>query len=102
MPRIYLSSTYADLKDHRAAAYHALRQLGHDVKAMEDYVAADERPVQQCLRDVADCDLYVGILAWRYGYVPVDDNPDHKSITELEYDKAGQCHRPRLLFVLDP
>ena len=41
MARICVSSTYGDLKDHREHVYRALRQLSHDVIAMEDYVAAD-------------------------------------------------------------
>jgi hypothetical protein len=101
MARIYLSSTYADLQEHRAAVYHALRRLRHDVVAMEDYVAADRRPVDKCLRDIAECDIYVGIIALRYGYVPTDDNPDRKSITELEFRHATRLGRPRLLFLLD-
>jgi Domain of unknown function (DUF4062) len=34
MARIYVSSTYDDLKEHREQIYRALRQLGHDVAAM--------------------------------------------------------------------
>ena len=66
MATIYLSSTDEDLKDHREAVYDALRRLRHDVRAMEHYVATDQRPVDKCLADVAACDIYVGILAWRY------------------------------------
>jgi hypothetical protein len=29
---------------------------------MEAYTAADERPVVTCLRDVADLDIYIGII----------------------------------------
>ena len=101
MANIYISSTYEDLKDHREAVYRALRRLGHDVQAMEDYVAADQRPVDKCLADVAACDLYVGILAWRYGYVPPDGNPDGRSITELEYREAERLRTPRLIFMVD-
>ena len=101
MATIYLSSTYADLKDHREVVYRALRRLGHDVRAMEDYVAADERPLVKCLADVAACDIYVGILAWRYGFVPREDNPDGRSITELEYRRAGETGKPRLIFLLE-
>jgi hypothetical protein len=36
MARIYISSTYDDLKGHREQVYRALRELGHDVIAMED------------------------------------------------------------------
>jgi Domain of unknown function (DUF4062) len=83
--KIYLSSTYNDLKACREAVYHALRQMRHDVIAMEDYVATDQRPTEKCLADVAASDLYIGIYAWRYGYIPPKKKPDHKSITELEY-----------------
>ena len=62
--------------------------MRHDVIAMEDYVATDQRPIEKCLADVATSDLYIGIFAWRYGYIPPEKNPDHKSITELEYRKA--------------
>ena len=101
MARIYLSATYGDLKEHREQAYRALRQLGHDVIAMEDYVATDERPLAKCLDDVAACDLYVGIVAHRYGYIPDHDNPDGRSITELEYRHAQALGIPRLVFLLD-
>ncbi len=100
MAKIYISSTYNDLKDYREAVYHTLRQMGHDVIAMEDYVATDQRPVDKCLADVAACDLYVGIFAWRYGYQPPHDNPAYKSITELEYRRARTTGKTCLLFLL--
>jgi tetratricopeptide (TPR) repeat protein len=101
--RIYVSSTYGDLKDHREHVYRALRQLGHNVIAMEDYVAADQRPLDRCLADVAASDLYVGVFAYRYGYIPQEEgNPDRRSITELEYRHAQAKGRPCLVFLLDP
>lgn len=81
--------------------HQALRQAGHDVVAMEDYIATDRRPLDTCLADVSSCDLYVGIVAYRYGFQPPDqDNPEPRSITELEYERAGHKGVPRLLFVL--
>jgi tetratricopeptide (TPR) repeat protein len=99
--KIYLSSTYSDLKTCREAVYHALRQMRHDVIAMEDYVATDQRPTEKCLTDVATSDLYIGLFAWRYGYTPSERNSEHKSITELEYRKAFQEGKPRLIFLLN-
>jgi hypothetical protein len=101
LARIYVSATYGDLKEHREKVYRVLRQLGHDVVAMEDYVATDQRPLAKCLADVAACDLYVGIFAHRYGYVPEHDNPEGRSITELEYRHAGALGIPCLRFLLD-
>ncbi|NET08519.1 MAG: DUF4062 domain-containing protein [Merismopedia sp. SIO2A8] len=102
MARIYISSTYSDLKEHREQVYHTLRQMGHDVVAMEDYVATSQHsPLEKCLADVDKCDLYLGIFAWRYGYIPDDGNPQHKSITELEYRQASGRGKPCLVFLLD-
>jgi hypothetical protein len=97
---VYISSTYTDLKDYREAVARTLRKMRHEVVGMEDYVAADERPLEKCLRDVAAADAYVGIFAWRYGFVPDDDNPNHKSITELEYRCAQANKLPCLIFLL--
>ena len=102
MTSIYLSSTYEDLKDYRSAVVQALRQAGYEVKAMEDYVAADKRPVDKCLSDVAEADIYVGVFAFRYGYVPPPEhgNPDALSITELEFRHADKLNKPCLTFAV--
>jgi hypothetical protein len=100
LAKIYLSSTYSDLIEHRKAVYDELRRLRHDVIAMEDYVATDQRPLDKCLADVTSCDLYIGLFAWRYGYIPVVDNPAGRSITELEYRKACSTGKSCLIFLL--
>ena len=97
----YLSSTYQDLKAHREAVYGVLTKMKFRVTAMEDYVARDNRMVEQVLQDVAACDIYVGVFAWRYGYIPPDGNPEGLSVTELEYREAEKKRKPRLLFLLD-
>jgi hypothetical protein len=104
MATIYLSSTFVDLQECRQRVYRALARLRHTVRAMEDYVARDDRPIDACLKDVAECDLYVGLFAHRYGYV-VDDparNPGRLSITELELRKAQELGKKCLVFLLDP
>ena len=104
MARVYVSSTYKDLADVRQQVAKALRMFGHQVIAMEDYVAQDARPLGVCLRDVASCHIYVGIVAFRYGFIPADqpagNNPDGLSITELEMAHAATLGIPRLIFVL--
>jgi Domain of unknown function (DUF4062) len=89
MTKVYISSTYKDLVQYRAAVAHALRRIGHNVVRMEEYVARDQRTRATCEADVAACDIYVGIFAWRYGHIPEDDNEARRSITELEYRKAS-------------
>lgn len=85
---VYISSTYEDLKEHREAVHRVLAKMRYSVRVMEDYVATDNRMVDQVLRDVVECDIYFGVFAWRYGYVPPDGNPKGISATELEYRKA--------------
>jgi tetratricopeptide (TPR) repeat protein len=100
MAKIYVSSTFSDLKECRAAVYTALRKMNHDVIAMEDYVATHRRPLAKCLDDVETCEIYVGIFAWRYGFIPATDNANGRGITELEYRHALKTGKECLLFLL--
>jgi Domain of unknown function (DUF4062) len=116
--RIYVSATYRDLARHRQAVSTVLRRMGHQVIGMEEYVAEGTRPLNRCLMDVAGCDAYVGILAWRYGYVPTSAGVDdfalpagtalgETSITEFEFrravdDQKENSRKTVLMFLLDP
>ncbi len=97
MTRAYLSSTSSDLRECRAAVRLALERQSVDLLGMEGYVATDARPLEKCLADVARCDLYIGVFAWRYGFIPPGQT---KSITELEYREAERRGIPRLIFLL--
>lgn len=123
--RIFVSSTFEDLREHRAAAIRVLRQLGHEVLAMEDLVAASSTPLVKVIEMVDRSDAYVGIFAWRYGHVPKpgDDQdmsppmPDPPapmtipivqgarygttSITHYEFLRAKERGIPILAFLLD-
>jgi hypothetical protein len=105
--RVYVSSTYEDLHEHRNAVARVLRQLGHEVAAMEEYVAEGTRPLAKVLEDVAASDVYVGLFAWRYGYVPAtgpavgDAVPGESSITEYEYRQALASGKPVVIFLLN-
>src|SRR5206468_8100335 len=105
MSRVYISPTYDDLKECRTAVAEGLRRLGHVPVEMEDYVAEGSRPLAKCIKDVAESEVYVGIFAWRYGYVPDEPaNPKKLSITELELETAiRELGKERcLIFLLDP
>lgn len=98
MYQVYISSTYQDLQDIREIAAKAVRHLQCRAVAMEDYLASDERPLDRCLADVRASNVYVGLFAWRYGFIP----PSHdRSITQLEYEEAGRVGIPRLIFLVD-
>jgi|GEM_PF-6715517 len=101
MPAVYVSSTFKDLHEHRRVAINTLDRLGYSTRAMESYFASDERPLDLCLADVARCDLYIGIFARRYGTIPAEGNPEHRSITECEFREAVRLGIPCLLFLSD-
>jgi uncharacterized protein DUF4062 len=102
--KVYISSTYQDLVDYRAAVDRTLRRMGHDVIGMEQYIAEGSKPVERCKADVRAADAYVIIVAWRHGYVPgLTASPaDKRSITEIELDEAKANGKPILAFLLDP
>lgn len=94
----YLSSTKTDLESHRDRALSVIQSCGMDVRAMEFYTATSDRPREFCVDDVAGCDLYIGLFAFRYGYTPPGEL---LSITEQEYRQACQSDIPALIFLAD-
>jgi Domain of unknown function (DUF4062) len=95
--RVMLSSTYLDLVEHRLAATDALERLGHQVGRMEVFGARPLEPTQACLQEIDDSDIFVGIYAHRYGYVPAGAA---QSITEQEFHRAFEQRKPLLCFVV--
>ncbi|WP_433056219.1 HEAT repeat domain-containing protein [Dactylosporangium sp. CS-033363] len=97
MTKAYISATQKDLLDCRGVVHAALRRLGIDDVAMEAYVAEGRPPLERCLADVAACDIYIGLFAWRYGFRPPGQA---KSITELEYREAVRLGKACYIFLL--
>jgi hypothetical protein len=97
--RVFLSSTFADLAAHRQAVQAAMRKLGVADVSMENFGAREERPADECLRLVREeSDLFVGIYAHRYGFVPEGHDA---SMSELEYRAAGEAALPRFIYIVD-
>jgi hypothetical protein len=96
--RVYVSSTYKDLVDLRARVVAAIGKLPafHAVN-MENYAASTSTPLEKCLRDVRECDIYVGIIGWRAGFVP---EGQQLPITQLEYRAALDAGMPCLFLLL--
>ena len=101
MSKIYISSTFSDLQEYRVKVIETLRQLGHYVLSMEDYVAEDKLPLQKCFEGIEQCDIYIGIFGWRYGFIPTVSNPKKLSIAEREYRHAQEKNVTSLIFLLD-
>lgn len=95
--KAFLSSTYIDLVEYRRAVVDALDRLRVQVGRMEIFGALPKEPIAACLDEVADCDLFIGVYAHRYGHVPAGTQT---SITELELRHARRLGKPVFCFVV--
>lgn len=96
-----ISSTARDLPLHRKQVEEACHRMGvFAEKMMENLTAEDANAVEVSLRLVDEADVYIGIFAYRYGFVPDYDNPDGISIAEMEYNRAVELGIPRLIFFM--
>src|SRR5882724_6192629 len=98
-----LSSTFRDLKQHRAAIIAAMNGLQLTPLAQEfDAALSDSDLIKASLDKVEAADVYVGLIGSRYGQRPEcrDRNADRLSLTELEYRRAVERGLPRLMFIM--
>ncbi len=96
---VFISSTFLDNQERRKLVEDAVQRAAHmQPVGMERFTASAQPTVEECERFARDCDIYLGIIARRYGWIP-----DGKtlSITELEYDAAKLAGRPCLMFEID-
>lgn len=96
---VFISSTSRDLTEYREAVDRAIRRLELRPINMDDFGSQPGGASGVSLREVAKADMFVGIVARRYGYVP---HESASSITEQEYDEAVRRKVPRLMYLLDP
>lgn len=93
---VMISSTARDLPEHREQTRLGCHRAGFaSDQMMENLTAVDDDAVGVSLKMVEEADIYVGIFAHRYGYVPKGSTI---SITEMEYNKAVELEKPRLIF----
>ena len=86
------------MQDYRRKVQEALTQLETIVRGMEQFGSKPGSPVDECLRVVGSCMVYVGIFGMRYGSIP--DGHD-LSMTHLEYNEAQRLNLPSLIYLLD-
>jgi hypothetical protein len=85
--QVFLSSTYADLREERRKVIQTLMEMDCIPAGMELFPAADEEQWEFIKHVINDCDYYVLIIGGRYGSL----TPDGISYTEREFDYA--CSR---------
>ena len=99
MKRIFLSSTSHDLFEYRQFVYDIIEGLdNYHCLRMENFGARDSSPQVFDAEKVAECDLFIAIIGYRYGSSP---SGKEKSYTELEFETALAQNKPILVFHLE-
>ncbi len=96
--KVFISSTYVDLIKYRKCAVEVVNRHQCTPLAMELFMAQPEEPKIACANEIQECDIFVGIYAHRYGWVPQGSD---KSITRLEYELALELRKDCLCFVVN-
>ncbi len=97
--KIFVSSTYIDLVAYRNAVERAINLLEQQFVGMEYFGALSDEPKHAALDKVAQCEVFVGIYAHRYGFIP---DGDRKSITEQEFDRAQNLGKTIFCYRVKP
>nr|WP_240360016.1 DUF4062 domain-containing protein [Pyxidicoccus caerfyrddinensis] len=96
--RVFISSTYSDLREYREAVVSTLRRFALELVSLEDLGAADQTPLEASFDAIETSDIVVVLVAWRLGYVPPESR---KSLVEREYEKSIEAGKPTFCFLLD-
>jgi hypothetical protein len=87
--QVFVSSTYADLKEEQQKVIQAVIEMNCIPAGMELFPASDEEQFQFIKRVIDDCDYYLLIVGGRYG----STTEEGISYTEKEYDYAVSIGR---------
>ena len=93
----FISSTVHDLSSHRKEVMDACLRQGIFPMMMEHLPASDADAISVSRKMVDQADIYLGVFAHQYGFVPAGQNI---SVTEAEYDRAVERGIPRLIFIM--
>lgn len=93
--QVFLSSTFADLKDERKEVLSALQKAGYFVAGMELFPSDDDESWEVIKRVIDQSDYYVLVVGGRYGSI----GSCGKSFTEMEHEYARKKGLPILPFL---
>ena len=93
--RIFVSSTFEDLREERAEVQNALLKLNCFPVGMEIFPSASEESWEFIKHQIEESHFYVVIVAGRYGSLA----PDGMGFTEKEYDYALKLGKPSIGFL---
>jgi len=96
--KIFVSSTYLDLKKYRVEVRKAIEESGNEFVGMETFQSHTHEPTEFCPERVEECNAFVLLVAYRYGNIPEGEKI---SITDLEYEHALKKKIPVRIYLTD-
>ncbi|HAS6073967.1 TPA: DUF4062 domain-containing protein [Vibrio vulnificus] len=100
-PRIFLSSTYYDLKYVRADLERFIKEQGYDPVLNENGhipYGSKERLEQYCYKEIESCDILVSIVGGRFGSETKDKN-GKGSVSNMELRTAIEQGKQVYIFI---
>lgn len=96
--KVFISSTYKDLLEHRKEVWKVLEKHNVIVSGMEEFGARKSDSLTTCLEEVRNSDIYIGILGMIYGSI---EKKSGKSFTQLEYEEAIRNNLDIYIYLID-
>jgi len=94
--KIFISSTFQDLKEERERLHISLKKAGLESLGMEFFVAESKHSKDVCFREIDKADLILLIVTDNYGTVDAETS---KSFTHLEFKRAKDGNKEILAFL---
>jgi len=96
--RVFVSSTFTDLREYRQAAHDGIVAAGH-LPAMMEFMGASPKTPQEIINEeLKSIDVHVALLGKRYGSLMPGQNV---SWTEYEILKAAELGKLGLVYIVD-
>jgi hypothetical protein len=99
VPRVFISSTYYDMRHIRNAVKDFIESLGFEPVLSEQFdvfYQHGKSAQESCLDEIKKCDIYILIIGTQYGSIFPNDT---LSITHREYREAIHVELPIFAFV---
>lgn len=98
-PRVFISSTFFDLKQVRADIDRFIKEVGYEPvrnEAGNIPYGKDEKLEEYCYKEISDIDILIGIIGGRYGS---ESQYEPYSISQIEIKTAIEQQKQVYLFI---
>ena len=94
-PFVFISSTISGMEQTRSHVKRLIeKQLGYRVIISENEGSKSRTPVNQCRKWARECNIYIAILGYRYGWIVPRAS---LSVTEMEFNEAQKDNPEKIL-----